>query len=294
MKMNYQSGDKLKNRYLSNDAFTSLKNKLGGRSITSLGNRRRNSYKIANQGFDLFDYKNLIYKLFVLIILLIIVVYIIPQTRYFVHGFVSGKISGIDNDIDNRSDITNDISVYDIAPVFLKTDEFIAKQSENIINDGAYVYDLFTKNPIGITMGNSPSTVNIRLFSNSGFKNNFLIEQGDLTIKPVEIPVVEEATSTESEATTSSDVVIKTEVVKEADKFYQSYVFEGLGYGQLIAKVPPGIDIKKDSSVYIRTVDGLKSIAKIVTVDKDNKSTFTIIYAQLIISPQNIYKVIIK
>lgn len=292
--MNYQSGDKLKNRYLSNDAFTSLKNKLGGRSITSLGNRRRNSYKIANQGFDLFDYKNLIYKLFVLIILLIIVVYIIPQTRYFVHGFVSGKISGIDNDIDNRSDITNDISVYDIAPVFLKTDEFIAKQSENIINDGAYVYDLFTKNPIGITMGNSPSTVNIRLFSNSGFKNNFLIEQGDLTIKPVEIPVVEEATSTESEATTSSDVVIKTEVVKEADKFYQSYVFEGLGYGQLIAKVPPGIDIKKDSSVYIRTVDGLKSIAKIVTVDKDNKSTFTIIYAQLIISPQNIYKVIIK
>ncbi len=294
MKMNYQSGDKLKNRYLSNDAFTSLKNKLGGRSITSLGNRRRNSYKIANQGFDLFDYKNLIYKLFVLAILLIIVIYIIPQTRYFVHGFVSGKISGIDNDIDNRSDITNDISVYDIAPVFLKTDEFIAKQSENIINDGAYVYDLFTKNPIGITMGNSPSTVNIRLFSNSGFKNNFLIEQGDLTIKPVEIPVVEEATSTESEATTSSDVVIKTEVVKEADKFYQSYVFEGLGYGQLIAKVPPGIDIKKDSSVYIRTVDGLKSIAKIVTVDKDNKSTFTIIYAQLIISPQNIYKVIIK
>jgi hypothetical protein len=292
--MNYQSGDKLKNRYLSNDAFTSLKNKLGGRSITSLGNRRRNSYKIANQGFDLFDYKNLIYKLFVLAILLIIVIYIIPQTRYFVHGFVSGKISGIDNDIDNRSDITNDISVYDIAPVFLKTDEFIAKQSENIINDGAYVYDLFTKNPIGITMGNSPSTVNIRLFSNSGFKNNFLIEQGDLTIKPVEIPVVEEATSTESEATTSSDVVIKTEVVKEADKFYQSYVFEGLGYGQLIAKVPPGIDIKKDSSVYIRTVDGLKSIAKIVTVDKDNKSTFTIIYAQLIISPQNIYKVIIK
>jgi hypothetical protein len=187
----------------------------------------------------------------------------------------------------------DNLSSYNIAPVFLKTDEFIAKQSENIIGDGLYVYDLFTQNPIGITLGNNPSTINIKLFSNSGFKNNFLIEQGDMINKTVETPVIIEATSTESEATTS-DIVNKTEVIKEADRFYESYVFEGLGYGQLMAKVPPGIDIKKDSSVYIRTLDGLKPIAKIINVDKDNKSTFTIVNAQLIVSPQNIYKVIIK
>ena len=91
MKMNYQSGDKLKNRYLSNDAFTSLTNKLGGRSITSLGMRRKNSYKIANQGVSLFEYKNIIYKIFISILLLTICFYIIPQTRYFLHGYVAEK-----------------------------------------------------------------------------------------------------------------------------------------------------------------------------------------------------------
>jgi hypothetical protein len=294
MKMNYQSGDKLKNRYLSNDAFTSLKNKLGGRSITSLGNRRRNSYKIANQGFDLFDYKTLIYKSFVLILLLMICVYIIPQTRYLIHEFMSVKVKMINNDIESVDNSINDNSVYNIAPMFLKTDEFIAKQKDIFVDNGLYVYDLFTKNPIGVTSENSPSTVNIKLFSDAGFKNNFLIEQNDVTVAPINIdtPVVAEATTTDLGTTTAD--VIKTEVVKEADKFYQSYVFEGLGYGQLIAKVPPGTDFKKDSSVYIRTVDGLKPIAKIINVDKDNKSTFTIIHAQLIVSPQNIYKVIIK
>ena len=78
MKMNYRSTDKLTNRYLSSDAFTSLKNKLGGRSITSLGsNRKRNSYRIANQGFDLLEYRSLIYKIFVSIFMIIIILYII-------------------------------------------------------------------------------------------------------------------------------------------------------------------------------------------------------------------------
>ena len=69
-------------------------------------------------------------------------------------------------------------------------------------------------------------------------------------------------------------------------------MFEGLGYGQMIAKLPPKTKVKKDSFLYIRTTDGLKPVGKIINIDEDNKSTFTIINAQLIISPQNIYKVI--
>ena len=299
--MSYQSGDKLKNRYLSNDAFTSLKNKLGGRSITSLGNnRRRNSYKIANQGFDLLDYKTLIYKTFIILLLLLICIYIIPQTRYMMHGIVSNRFNKVDDDKINNdlSDQVVGSDVYNVAPVFSKTDEFIAKQSYDIlINNGTYVYDLITRNPIGVALDNSSSTLNIKLFSDSGFKNNFLIEQSDVTNTPITVDKNTESTS--STTSTSSESVststdIKPDIVKAADKFYQSYVFEGLGYGQLIAKVPPGINIKTDSLLYIRTIDGLKSIAKIVNIDKDNKSTFTIIHAQLIVSPQNIYKVIIK
>lgn len=281
--MNYQSGDRLKNRYLSNDAFTSLKNKLGGRSITSLGNdRRRNSYKVANQGFDLLDYKSLIYKTFISILLLIIFIYTVPQTRYFVHGFVSQKIDG-----SVYSETENDIFVYNIAPLFLKTDQFIAKQKDEYINDSVYVHDFFTKNLIGVTTTNSSSTINIKLFSDAGFKNNFLVEQENLV--EVDTVNIEESVSV---ATTSTST--KAEVVNENNKTYQSYLFEGLGYGQLIAKVPPKTEVKKDTFIYVRTIDGLKPIAKIINVDEDNKSTFTIVYAQLIVSPQNIYKVIFK
>lgn len=281
--MNYQSGDRLKNRYLSNDAFTSLKNKLGGRSITSLGNdRRRNSYKVANQGFDLLDYKSLIYKTFISILLLIIFIYTVPQTRYFVHGFVSQKIDG-----SVYSETENDIFVYNIAPLFLKTDQFIAKQKDEYINDSVYVHDFFTKNLIGVTTTNSSSTINIKLFSDAGFKNNFLVEQENLV--EVDTINIEESVSV---ATTSTST--KAEVVNENNKTYQSYLFEGLGYGQLIAKVPPKTEVKKDTFIYVRTIDGLKPIAKIINVDEDNKSTFTIVYAQLIVSPQNIYKVIFK
>jgi hypothetical protein len=280
--MNYQSGDRLKNRYLSNDAFTSLKNKLGGRSITSLGNdRRRNSYKVANQGFDLLDYKSFIYKTFISILLLIIFIYTIPQTRYLVHGFVSQKIDGsVYSETQNK--IVNDNFVYDIAPLFLKTDQFIAKQKDVYVNDSVYVYDLFTKTLIGVTTDNTESTINIKLFSDSDFKNNFLIEQGNVV----------ELDQSDSSATTSTST--QTEVISENNNTYQSYLFEGLGYGQLIAKVPPKTEVKKDTFVYIRTVEGLKPIAKIINIDEDNKSTFTILYAQLIVSPQNIYKVIFK
>jgi hypothetical protein len=280
--MNYQSGDRLKNRYLSNDAFTSLKNKLGGRSITSLGNdRRRNSYKVANQGFDLLDYKSFIYKTFISILLLIIFIYTIPQTRYLVHGFVSQKIDGsVYSETQNK--IVNDNFVYDIAPLFLKTDQFIAKQKDVYVNDSVYVYDLFTNTLIGVTTDNTESTINIKLFSDSDFKNNFLIEQGNVV----------ELDQSDSSATTSTST--QTEVISENNNTYQSYLFEGLGYGQLIAKVPPKTEVKKDTFVYIRTVEGLKPIAKIINIDEDNKSTFTILYAQLIVSPQNIYKVIFK
>lgn len=274
MKMNYQSGDKLKNRYLSNDAFTSLKNKLGGRSITSLGNnRRRNGYKIVNQGMSLFEYRNIFYKTLLIILLTIICIYIIPQTRYFLHGYVAQSLSGQgENTTLNMSAATDDS--YDIAPVFLKTDQFSAKQKENYIPDGLYVYDFISKNIIGTTLENSSSTIKIKLFSDSGYKNNFLIEQENII----------------NIATTSSS----TEIVQELGNTYESHVFEGLGYGQIVAKVPPKTVVKKDSYVYVRTLDGLKPFAKIIKVDEDNKSTFTIIYAQLLISPQNVYKVIFK
>ena len=283
--MNYQSGDKLKNRYLSNDAFTSLKNKLGGRSITSLGNnRRRNSYRVVNQGFDLLEYKSLIYKILITILLLTICIYIIPQTRYFIHGYVSQKFENNESLSSVNSQI-DESGVYNIAPLFLKTDQFISKQKENnYIDNSVYVYDYFSNNLIGVTNENSSSTINIRLFSDSGFKNNFLIEQEN---------DVSESDS-ESDSTITASTTSSTTVSVSGNNIYQSYIFEGLGYGQLIAKVPPKTVVKKDGFIYIRTIDGLKPVAKIVNIDEDNASTFTIIYAQLIVSPQNIYKVIFK
>ncbi len=291
MKMNYQSGDKLKNRYLSNDAFTSLTNKLGGRSIISLGNRRKQSaYKVANQGMNLFDYKSIIYRTFVLLFLFIVCVYVIPQTRYFVHGHISQKISANTENVSTYKSVSTD--VYDVAPVFLKTDEFIAKQKDTPVGDGISVYDFFSDYVMGVTVGNSSSTIHIKLFSDAGFKNNFLIEQDGpvqpAATTPLQIVVDDLSTTT---STTTDNVQVQPEVVQEENRTYQSYVFEGLGYGQLIAKVPPKTVVKKDSYVYIRTVSGLKPFAKIINVDEDNKSTFTIVYAQLIVSPQNIYKV---
>jgi len=278
--MNYQSGDRLKNRYLSNDAFTSLKNKLGGRSITSLGNnRRRNSYKIAGQGFDMLEYKTLIYRLFISVLFMVVIAYMIPQTRYFVHGFASSKF--INQSFEN---IQGDESSYDVAPNFFRTDYFGAKQKGTYVDNGLLVYDFITNNIIGLTENNSSSTVNIRLFSDPGFKSDLLIASEDNE-------VVNQA---EQDSIDNSTTSTSTVTVKEADVLYKSYVFEGMGYGQMIAKIPPRTEVKKDSYVYIRTVDGLKPIAKIININEDNQSTFTVVYAQLIVSPQNIYKVKIK
>lgn len=300
--MNYQSRDKFTNRYLSSDAFTSLKNKLGGRSITSLGNKKYKNFsrlKIANQGFDLLDYKTLIYRIFISIILLLILIYIIPQTRYWIHGYNSDFI---DNNIDNtdiNTYIDDSLSIYNIAPEFLKTDRFIAKQKDNYIDNGMYVIDYFNKNIIGMTYENSSSTIGIKLFSDPGFKNSFLIAY-DLEDKDNNI--LENSTTTDSininnsstSLASSSDSFKKPTIIKHENNFYQSYVFEGIGYGQLIARIPPEIKVKKDSKLYIRTVDGLKPVANIVDINEDNNSTFTIINAQMLISPQNLYKVLIK
>lgn len=282
--MSYQSGDKLKNRYLSNDAFTSLTNKLGGRSIISLGNRRKKTYKVANQGFDLLDYKSVIYKTFIAIILLIICAYVIPQTRYFIHGYASKNLGDTTGIV--QRNISED-GAYNVAPVFLKTDEFIARQKESLISEGTYAYDFFTESLIGTTVNNSSSTIRVKLFSDAGFKNNFLIEQEGMI---QEVPIKQEETA----STTSSTTPAQSNVVKDANHTYQSFVFEGLGYGQLIAKVPPKTQVAKDTFVYVRTMDGLQPFAKIINVDEDNKSTFTIVYAQLIVSPQNVYKVMFK
>lgn len=282
--MNYHRGDKLSNRYLSSDAFTSLKNKLGGRSITSLGgNRKRNSYRIANQGFDLLEYKTFIYRTFIFLFLLVILVYIIPQTRYLIHGFTAEKFS---NTV-NVNQLYEENNSYDVAPLFLKTDYFSAKQKDVYVDSNLLVYDFITDNIIGLTENNSSSTVNIRLLSDSGFKNDLLIEQKNI----VEDAVKPEETNASTSSTTEPLV---SEIVKEDNTTYKSYVFEGMGYGQMIAKVPPKTEIKKDSFVYIRTVNGLKPVAKIINIDTDNKSTFIVVYAQLIVAPQNIYKVLIK
>ncbi len=278
--MNYRSTDKLTNRYLSSDAFTSLKNKLGGRSITSLGsNRRRNSYKIANQGFDLLEYKSLIYKTFIFIFLITIILYIIPKTRFFIHGAGVKYFSNQNTDFIDMSDI----NIYNVANQFLKTDSFIAKQKDVYKDNGLMVYDVFTNNVIGFTTDNSSSTINIRLFSDPGFKNDLLIQQNN----------VSNINDTSIQSSTTTDE-IKSDVIISDDFIYTSYVFEGMGYGQLITKVPPRTDVKKDGYVYIRTVDGLKPVAQIIDIDEDNKSTFTIIYSRLIVPPQNIYKVLIK
>ncbi len=301
--MNYQSKDRFTNRYLSSDAFTSLKNKLGGRSITSLGNKRYKNFsrlKIANQGFDLLDYKTLIYRIFILIILLMILIYTIPQTRYFIHGYNSALNNIIITDDDNTS-ITNDLSiVYDIAPEFLKTDKFIAKQKDNYIDNGIYVIDYFTKNIVGFTYENTDSIIGVRLFSDPGFKNSFLIAHDLDNNSPAintddfnSMNMNSDSTSTVATNGTSSNIS-KPIIIKHENNFYESHVFEGIGYGQLMAKIPPEIKIKKDSKLYIRTIDGLKPVANIIDINDDNSSTFTIVNAQLLTPPQNLYKVLIK
>ncbi len=278
MKMNYRSTDKLTNRYLSSDAFTSLKNKLGGRSITSLGsNRRRSSYRVANQGFDLLEYKTIIYRVFISLILFFIILYIIPSTRFFIHGLSTKHFSNQNTEYIDQSDV----NTYNIATRFLKTDSFIARQKDTYyVDNGVLVYDVNTNNIIGVTENNSSSTVNIRLFSDPGLKTDLLIQQNDAVES-------DNNNSTTSASTTST-------VMKEQNITYKSYVFEGMGYGQLTAKVPPRTEIQKGGYVYIRTINGLKPVAQIINIDEDNKSTFTIIYAQLIVSPQNIYKVLIQ
>ncbi len=284
MKMNYHRGDKITNRYLSSDAFTSLKNKLGGRSITSLGSsgRRRNSYRIANQGFDLLEYKTLIYRIFISLLILMIFLYIIPQTRYFIHGFSADKFDNI-----NIENISNNDETYNVAPVLLNTDYLVSKQKDIYKENNNLVYDALTNNIIGYTDNVSSSTLYVKLFSDPGFKNDLLIEQNNIISSPEDI-------NTTNSTTSSTTTEINTKIIKEENTTYKSYLFEGMGYGQLIAKVPPRTEIKKDSYVYIRTIEGLKPIAKIISVNEDNQSTFTVIYAQLIVAPQNIYKVLIK
>jgi hypothetical protein len=75
---------------------------------------------------------------------------------------------------------------------------------------------------------------------------------------------------------------------------YISASFEGLGYGQLLAKVPPQIQVPVDTILYARTQSGLKPAGRVTYVEKDTGSTFTNVYAQILTPPYALYKIKIE
>ena len=57
------------------------------------------------------------------------------------------------------------------------------------------------------------------------------------------------------------------------------------------ARVPPQTDISAGTVIYARTTEGLTPVGKITHIEKDNGSTFTILFAQILTPPYAIYKV---
>ncbi len=282
--MNFQSGDKLhsklgkklSNRYLSSDAFTSSAGRFGGRTVSRLGSilkKGASTYKTkkyygVGQRAGLFEFKNIVFKIIVVFILLCILIYMIPTTRYFAHKVFAKSFDTSTSD-NTRTDTLMNNEAY-VAPELFKTDAFIGKQTADQKTAlGSFVYDSITGYLVGAISDMASSTFKVSLFSDPTYKGNFFtmsetLELGDHT---------ESATNTSTSTGT------------------QSISFEGVGYGQLLAKIPPQIKIEIGTQIFAPTVHGLKPIAIINHVEPDPGSSFTLVYAQLLVPPTHIYKI---
>lgn len=301
MKMNYLSdgkksilGKRLSSRYLSSDAFTSSAGKTGGRSISQLGSLfgRKKSFSKrfggVGQRIGLFEFKNIFLKFLFAVVCLIIIGYAVPFFRYATHGFFVQTFnktpSGMDENNDT-ADVLQEGEIY-VAPVFGKTDRFVVNVEKDVYPNGSLVYDVTKRTVMGI-FTQEDNTPQVILLSEVGQRNHLFIK-GYVSQKTTE-STVEPSTSSDVgvDSDTSSSTVSTTTSVFNLG----TVLFEGFGYGQLRAQVPPQEEIPVDTVLYMRTVTGLVPVAQVNHIEKDSGSTFTNIYAQLLVAPFELYKI---
>ncbi|MES2622893.1 MAG: hypothetical protein V4576_00625 [Patescibacteria group bacterium] len=305
--MSYQSGDKknilghrLSNRYLSSDAFTSSAGKTGGRSISRLGSlfsRQKHNRRFSGTGqkVGLFELKNIFIKLCVVAACIAVLAYTIPFTRYKIHA-IFAKYADVYNTVDvTEADDVLGVDEKYVSPVLTSTDRFLVNVDDmSMLANGSYVYASPMNTLVGIFELATSSTPQVVLFSEVGFKNNLFLKDSANTI-----PFDAAATNTtilnagDTASTTTTTVNSTTsEVVQIAHvNGYSSIIFEGLGYGQMLAKVPPQVEIPVGTILYARTQSGLKPAGRVSYIETDTGSTFTNVYAQILTAPYAIYKV---
>ncbi len=303
MKMSYLSGDKknilgnrLSNRYLSSDAFTSSAGKMSGRSISRLGSifkghKSGRRYSGTGQKVGLFELKNIVLKLVFLCTCIIVVSYTLPMTRYMVHAFFS-RTSMVYSDYTNPENADDELLIgeYYVSPLILQTDRFSININETSgTEDGSYVYASPMNTLVGMIEATASNTPRVVLFSQVGLKNNFFFKNSTLGESVIQDQVIDAPIIDENGTTSTSTPVMlaKTQSVPS----YTSIVFEGLGYGQMLAKVPPQVTIEVGTMVYSRTLSGLQPVGRVSYVETDSGSTFTNVYAQILTPPYAIYKV---
>ncbi|MES2986065.1 MAG: hypothetical protein V4686_02980 [Patescibacteria group bacterium] len=301
--MSYLSGDKknilgnrLSNRYLSSDAFTSSAGKMSGRSISRLGSifkghKSGRRYSGTGQKVGLFELKNIVLKLVFLCTCIIVVSYTLPMTRYMVHAFFS-RTSMVYSDYTNPENADDELLIgeYYVSPLILQTDRFSININETSgTEDGSYVYASPMNTLVGMIEATASNTPRVVLFSQVGLKNNFFFKNSTLGESVIQDQVIDAPIIDENGTTSTSTPVMlaKTQSVPS----YTSIVFEGLGYGQMLAKVPPQVTIEVGTMVYSRTLSGLQPVGRVSYVETDSGSTFTNVYAQILTPPYAIYKV---
>lgn len=294
MKMNFLSGvkpksllgRKLSNRYLSSDAFNSS------------GRLGRNRFRRIGSSFSgrrsLFEIKYTVIRVAIVVLLVCLFIYAIPTFRYGIHRLLVKQFVFTTTSAQTIAEELSADEFY-VAPKYLTTDKFIGKPREGAtLAEGDIIFESYSNTPVGVVEA-TDSTVNIRLFSDAGFKNNFYISgEGE-----EELPPLEPATTIDDETGSSTDeeteLAIATTVTRTQNKqTLKPALFEGAGYGEIVAKLPPQTkDVEIGDSVYVQTVDGPRAIAEISRVSEDTTSgsTFTVISAQLLVSPQAIYRV---
>jgi hypothetical protein len=308
--MSYQSGDKknilghrLSNRYLSSDAFTSSAGKTGGRSISRLGSlftgqKHNRRYSGTGQKVGLIEMKNIFVKFCIIVACLIVVLYTLPFTRYWVHGFFAQYASVYDAlPLEKANDSLQANERY-VSPALFNTDRFaIDVDGGAAAENGSYVYAAPMDTLVGTLEVSTSSTPEVVLFSEVGFKNNLFIENTAESVSfdtPATTTEVLDITGTSStEQHGGDDTAHATQTISHVTHVdgYSSVIFEGLGYGQMIAKVPPQMEIPVGTVLYARTPNGLQPAGKVSYVETDTGSTFTNIYAQILTAPYAIYKV---
>jgi hypothetical protein len=244
------------------------------RSRSSFGGKR-----------SLFEIKYSVMRVCIAIILLCILIYSVPTFRYGIHRLLVKQFVPTTS-LQVLSEELGAEEFY-VAPKYLSTDRFIGKPPSSLsLVEGDIVADSYTGSPVGVLESVSSSVV-LRLFSDPGFKSNFYIHEAMVA----ELPPLEPVDTLNTSSTTDNDTGGTTTTGRNTLK---PALFEGSGYGEIITKLPPqSKDVKVGDIVYTQTVHGPKAIAEISRVSEDTSSgsTFTIVSAQLLVSPQSIYRV---